>query len=120
METDNKENIKEEEKEQEKEGENNEENKEENNIVQIQNNQKADNQDNFSDQEIEDDFYKIQIENFKNKTSSYFHKNIRIIDEKGREIRSARLDNLNHKKYKDEKNEANHKKQSSKHHSKKL
>ena len=124
METDNKENIKEEEKEQEKEGENNEENKEENkeenNIVQIQNNQKADNQDNFSDQEIEDDFYKIQIENFKNKTSSYFHKNIRIIDEKGREIRSARLDNLNHKKYKDEKNETNHKKQSSKHHSKKL
>ena len=43
------------------------------------------NPDNFSDQEVEDDFYKIQIENFKNRTTSNFHKNVKLINEKGRE-----------------------------------
>ena len=52
---------------------------------------KEDNQDNFSDQEIEDDFYKIQIQNFQNRTTSDFYKNIKLINEKGRVIRSLSI-----------------------------
>ena len=76
--------------------------------------QKNDNPDNFSDQEIEDDFYKIQIENFKNKTSSNFHRNIRLVNEKGREIRSARFDDIRHKKFDEPKEETKPKKESTK------
>ena len=57
-----------------------EESPEENNI------QVEDHPDNFSDQEEDDDFYKIQVENFKNKTAKDFHKNIILIEEKDREI----------------------------------
>ena len=73
-------------------------NKEENgeNSEKNEGNQVKDNPDNFSDQEIEDDFYKIQIAKFKNKTSSNFHRNIRLINEKGREIRSARFEDIRH------------------------
>ena len=77
-----------------------------------QQNQVNDNPDNFSDQEIEDDFYKIQIENFKNKTSSNFHRNIRLINEKGREIRSARFEDIRHKKFNEPKEEVKPKKES--------
>ena len=49
---------------------------EENNV------QLEDHPDNFSDHEEDDDFYKIQVENFKNKTAKDFHKNVIIIDEK--------------------------------------
>ena len=64
---------------------------EENNV------QLEDHPDNFSDQEEEDDFYKIQIENFKNKTAKDFHKNIIVIDEKGRKIKSAKFSSLHPK-----------------------
>ena len=73
--------------------------------------QKEENPDNFSDQEIEDDFYKIQIENFKNKTTSNFHKNIRLINEKGREIRSARFVDIRHKQFNEQKEERMSKKE---------
>ena len=71
-----------------------EENKEnkENEEPEVPQNQVEDNPDNFSDQEGDDDFYKIQVENFKNKTSSFFHKNVTIINENGREIKSAYFD----------------------------
>ena len=78
--------------------------------------QLEDKPDNFSDQEVEDDFYKIQIENFKNRTTSNFHKNIRLINEKGREIRSARFEDIRHKKFNEPSEE---KKQKSEHNSKK-
>jgi hypothetical protein len=84
------------------------ENKEENKMEQEKSEpqqQKEDNPDNFSDQEIEDDFYKIQIENFKNKTTSNFHKNIQLINEKGRVIRSARFTYLHDNKFHKEKEE---------------
>ena len=71
--------------------------------------QTEDHPDNFSDQEVEDDFYKIQIENYKNKTTSNFHKNILLIDEKGREIRSARFDHIRQKNFKEPKEEKNKK-----------
>ena len=61
---------------------------EENNV------QLEDHPDNFSDQEEDDDFYKIQVENFKNKTAKDFHKNVIIIDEKGREIHSAKFSSV--------------------------
>ena len=67
--------------------------------------QVEDNPDNFSDQEMEDDFYKIQIENFKNKTTSNFHKNVRLINEKGREIRSARFIDIRNKQFQEKKEE---------------
>ena len=71
-----------------------EESPEENNI------QVEDHPDKFSDQEDDDDFYKIQIENFKNKTAKDFHKNIIIIDEKGREIHSARFSSVHPRNFK--------------------
>ena len=77
-----------------------------------QQNQVNDNPDHFSDQEIEDDFYKIQIENF-NKSSSDFHRNIRLINEKGREIRSARFIDIRHKQYREPKEEERPKKEKS-------
>ena len=49
--------------------------------------------------------YKIQIENFKNKTTSNFHKNIRLINEKGREIRSARFIDIRKKQFHEKKEE---------------
>ena len=79
------------------ETENNKENVEESpaeNKVQLE-----DHPDNFSDQEEEDDFYKIQVENFKNKTAKDFHKNIIIIDEKGRKIHSAKFTSLHPKNF---------------------
>ena len=90
-------------------------NKEENGENPENNEQKQvkDNPDNFSDQEIEDDFYKIQIENFKNKTSSNFHRNIRLINEKGREIRSARFKDVRYKKFNEPKEEIKTKKENS-------
>ena len=75
--------------------------------------QVKDNPDNFSDQEMEDDFYKIQIENFKNKTTSNFHKNIRLINEKGREIRSARFIDIRNKQFHEKKEEKISKKDNS-------
>ena len=39
--------------------------------------QTEDKEDKFSDQEEDDDFYKIQIDNFRNRTPSNFHKNVR-------------------------------------------
>ena len=75
--------------------------------------QTEDKPDNFSDQEIEDDFYKIQIENFKNRTSSNFHKNIRLINEKGREIRSAKFEDIRHKHFHEPSEEKKPKKESS-------
>ena len=89
------------------ETENKEGNDEKGEIKQQQ--QLEDKADNFSDQEIEDDFYKIQIENFKNKTTSNFHRNIRLINEKGREIRSAKFNYFRHKKYKEPKEESKQK-----------
>ena len=71
-----------------------EESPEENNI------QVEDHPDNFSDQEEDDDFYKIQVENFKNKTAKDFHKNIILIDEKGREIHSAKFSSVHPKNFK--------------------
>ena len=78
-----------------------------------QQNQTNDHPDNFSDQEIEDDFYKIQIENYKNKTSSNFHRNIRLINEKGREIRSARFLDIRHKQFNEPKEKTKPKKENS-------
>ena len=75
--------------------------------------QTEDKPDNFSDQEIEDDFYKIQIENFKNRTSSNFHKNIRLINEKGREIRSAKFEDIRHKHFHEPSEEKKPKKENS-------
>ena len=75
--------------------------------------QTEDKPDNFSDQEIEDDFYKIQIENFKNRTTSNFHKNIRLINEKGREIRSAKFEDIRHKHFHEPSEEKKPKKESS-------
>ena len=75
--------------------------------------QTEDKPDNFSDQEIEDDFYKIQIENFKNRTSSNFHKNIRLINEKGREIHSAKFEDIRHKHFHEPSEEKKPKKESS-------
>ena len=66
-----------------------EESPEENNI------QIEDHADKFSDQEDDDDFHKIQIDNFKKKTAENFHKNILLIDEKGRQIRSAKFPGIN-------------------------
>ena len=71
-----------------------EESPEENNV------QVEDHPDNFSDQEEDDDFYKIQVENFKNKTAKDFHKNIILIDEKGREIHSAKFSSVHPKNFK--------------------
>ena len=71
-----------------------EESPEENNI------QVEDHPDNFSDQEEDDDFYKIQVENFKNKTAKDFHKNIILIDEKGREIHSAKFSSVHPRNFK--------------------
>ena len=62
--------------------------------------QLEDNPDKFSDQEEDDDFFKIQIENFKNKTAKDFHKNILLVDEKGRQVRSAKFSALNSKNFK--------------------
>ena len=75
--------------------------------------QTEDKPDNFSDQEIEDDFYKIQIENFKNRTTSNFHKNIRLINEKGREIRSAKFEDIRHKHFHEPSEEKKPKKENS-------
>ena len=85
------------------ETENKEGNDEKGEIKQQQ--QLEDKADNFSDQEIEDDFYKIQIENFKNKTTSNFHRNIKLINEKGRKISSAKFDYFRQKKFKEQKEE---------------
>ena len=62
--------------------------------------QLEDNPDKFSDQEEDDDFFKIQIENFKNKTAKDFHKNLLLVDEKGRQVRSAKFSALNSKNFK--------------------
>ena len=67
--------------------------------------QNKENPDNFSDQEIEDEFYKIQIENFKNKTTSNFHKTIRLVNEKGREIKSAKFLDIRNKKFHEKKDD---------------
>ena len=61
--------------------------------------QLEDHPDNFSDQEEEDDFYKIQVEKFKNKTAKDFHKNIILIDEKGRQIKSAKFTSVHPKNF---------------------
>ena len=98
------------------------ENKEVNNGEEEQNlpqQQTEDKADKFSDQEEEDDFYKIQINNFRNRTTSNFHKNIRLINEKGREIRSARFNDIRHKAFNEPKEETIPKKQKSEHNSKK-
>ena len=65
--------------------------------------QNKENPDNFSDQEIEDDFYKIQIENFKNKTTSNFHKNVKLVNEKGRVIKSAKFIDIRNKNFHEKK-----------------
>ena len=65
--------------------------------------QNEENPDNFSDQEIEDDFYKIQIENFKNKTTSNFHKNVKLVNEKGRVIKSAKFIDIRNKNFHEKK-----------------
>ena len=96
METDNKGTEENKPTEENKENTENKENEE----ADVPQNQVEDNPDNFSDQEDDDDFYKIQIENFKNKTSSFFHKNVTIINENGRVIKSAVLD-FHHKTHKE-------------------
>ena len=72
-----------------------EEAQDENKEIQIE-----DHADNFSDQEGDDDFYKIQVENFKNHTQKNFHKNIILITEKGREIHSAKFTSVHPRNYK--------------------
>ncbi len=48
--------------------------------------------DNFSDQEEEDDYFKLQVDNYnKYRTTKEFHKNTLLVDPNIRQVHSARF-----------------------------